>query len=67
MEPEIKNDKEIPCNSCSTVFVWSAGEQQSMMRKYKEGIFQSFNAPKKCKQCCIKRNALKLQTQGRDY
>ena len=64
---EQETDKTIACNSCSTEFVWSAGEQQSMMRKYKQGIFQTYNAPKKCKACCIKRNAMKQAMEGRNY
>jgi hypothetical protein len=67
MELETKEDKKIQCNSCGAEFVWSVGEQQSMLRKYQEGIFQSFNPPKKCKQCCIRRNELKMKMQGRNY
>lgn len=55
-----KIDKTIVCNSCSTEFIWTVGEQEFYLT-------HEFAEPKRCRECRKARKADRNQNQDRQY
>jgi hypothetical protein len=60
-------DKVIKCIDCPESFTFTAEEQEHYKKMVEQGKFTGpYTEPKRCKNCRVKRKALKLQRETKE-